>query len=72
MDASLKGLGVVLYQEYVEGLRPVAFASKKLSQSEKQYSIHQLEFLSLKWAVVNKFHDYLYGARYTVRTDKTP
>lgn len=69
VDASLTGLGAVLYQEYAEGLRPVAFASRKLSASEKNYPIHQLEFLSLKWAVVNKFHDYLYGARFTVRTD---
>ncbi|XP_057684821.1 uncharacterized protein LOC130911119 [Corythoichthys intestinalis] len=72
VDASLKGLGAVLYQEYPEGLRPVAFASRKLSASERNYAIHQLEFLSLKWAVVDKFHDYLYGARFTVRTDNNP
>nr|XP_023659188.1 uncharacterized protein LOC111839473 [Paramormyrops kingsleyae] len=72
VDASLKGLGAVLYQEYPEGLRPVAFASRKLKPSEKNYPIHQLEFLSLKWAVVDKLHDYLYGANFTVRTDNNP
>lgn len=72
VDASLSGLGAVLYQEYAEGLRPVAFASRKVSASEKNYPIHQLEFLALKWAVVDKFHDYLYGARFTVRTDNNP
>lgn len=72
VDASLKGLGAVLYQEYPEGLRPVAFASRKLKPSEKNYPIHQLEFLSLKWAVVDKLHDYLYGASFTVRTDNNP
>ncbi|KAL7851429.1 hypothetical protein AOLI_G00217850 [Acnodon oligacanthus] len=72
VDASLKGLGAVLYQEHQEGLRPVAFASRKLSNSEQNYTIHQLEFLALKWAVVDKFHDYLYGARFTVRTDNNP
>uniref|UniRef100_A0A672IWZ8 ribonuclease H n=1 Tax=Salarias fasciatus TaxID=181472 RepID=A0A672IWZ8_SALFA len=72
VDASLKGLGAVLYQEHPEGLRPVAFASRKLSSSERNYPIHQLEFLSLKWAVVDKFHEYLYGARFTVRTDNNP
>lgn len=72
MDASLDGLGAVLNQEYSEGLRPVAFASRKLCQSEKNYPIHQLEFLALKWAVVDKFHDYLYGAKFTVRTDNNP
>ncbi|XP_041837251.1 uncharacterized protein LOC121637270 [Melanotaenia boesemani] len=72
VDASLDGLGAVLNQEYPEGLRPVAFASRKLSQSEKNYPVHQLEFLALKWAVVDKFHNYLYGARFTVRTDNNP
>ena len=30
------------------------------------------EFLALKWAVTNKFKDYLYGAKFTVRTDNNP
>lgn len=72
VDASLNGLGAVLNQEYPEGLRPVAFASRKLSGPEQRYPIHQLEFLALKWAVVDKFHDYLYGAKFTVRTDNNP
>lgn len=71
-DASFKGLGAVLYQEHPEGLRPVAFASRKLSSSEQRYAVHQLEFLALKWAVVDKFHDYLYGVKFTVRTDNNP
>ncbi len=72
VDASLDGLGAVLNQEYPEGLRPIAFASRKLSQSERNYPIHQLEFLAMKWAIVDKFHDYLYGAKFTVRTDNNP
>ncbi|XP_024146840.2 uncharacterized protein LOC112157953 [Oryzias melastigma] len=72
VDASMNGLGAVLNQEYPEGLKPVAFASRKLSESERNYPVHQLEFLALKWAVVEKFHDYLYGARFTVRTDNNP
>lgn len=72
VDASMNGLGAVLNQEYPEGLRPVAFASRKLSVSEQRYPVHQLEFLALKWSVVDKFHDYLYGAKFTVRTDNNP
>ncbi|KAI4883695.1 hypothetical protein NFI96_009130 [Prochilodus magdalenae] len=72
VDASMSGLGAVLNQKYPEGLKPVAFASRKLSLSEQHYPVHQLEFLALKWAVVDKFHDYLYGARFTVRTDNNP
>lgn len=71
-DASLKGLGAVLYQEYPEGLRPVAFASRRVSATEQRYPVHQLEFLALKWAVVDKLHDYLYGAKFTVWTDNNP
>ncbi|KAK3574608.1 hypothetical protein QTP86_011520 [Hemibagrus guttatus] len=51
IDASLSGLGAVLNQEHSDGLRPVAFASRKLNVSEQHYPIHQLEFLALKWAV---------------------
>lgn len=69
IDASFQGLGAVLNQEHQEGLRPVAFATRKLSCSEKNYPVHQLEFLALKWAVVDKFHDYLYRAKFVVRTD---
>lgn len=64
--------GVILYQEHPLGLRPVAFASRKLSNAEQKNPIYQLEFLALKSAVVDKFHDYLYGARFTVRTDNNP
>lgn len=72
VDASFNGLGAVLNQEYPEGLRPVAFASRKLRKRERNYPVHQLEFLALKWAVVDKFHDYLYGAKFTVRTNNNP
>lgn len=71
-DASFKGVGAVLYQEHPEGFRPVAFASRKLSSPEQRNPVHQLEFLALKWAVVVKFHDYLYRAKFTVRTDNNP
>ncbi|KAI4897021.1 hypothetical protein NFI96_032121, partial [Prochilodus magdalenae] len=70
VDASLEGLGVVLNQQYPEGLRPVG--SRKLSNSKRNYPAHQLEFLALKWAVVDKFHDYLYGVKFTVRIDNNP
>ena len=72
MDASLDGLGAVLYQEQ-EGIeRVIAYASRGLRTSEKHYPAHKLEFLCLKWAVVDKFHDYLYGVQFEVRTDNNP
>lgn len=40
VDASLSGLGAVLNQEHPDGLRPVAYASHKLSVGERNYPIH--------------------------------
>lgn len=72
VDASQEGLGAVLYQDQGEGLRPVAFISRSLTPSERHYPAHKLEFLALKWAVVDKLHDYLYGTKFEVRTDNNP
>ncbi|KAK7491055.1 hypothetical protein BaRGS_00017751 [Batillaria attramentaria] len=43
-----------------------------MNQSERRYPAHKLEFVALKWAVTDKFHDYLYGANFVVRTDNNP
>ena len=48
------------------------FASTKLSKAESHYPAHELEFLALKWAVVEKFHMYLYGLTFDVHTDNNP
>ena len=31
-----------------------------------------MEFLTLKWAVVEKFHEYLYGSTFNVHMDNNP
>ena len=68
----LVGLGAVLYQEQ-EGVKQViAYASRSLGKAEKNYPAHKLEFLALKWAVTDKFRDYLYGSTFTVYTDNNP
>ena len=53
-------------------MRVIAYASRGLSPSEKRYPAHKLEFLALKWSVVEKFHDNLYGNTFTVVTDNNP
>lgn len=68
-NASCTGLGAVLYQEHEGKNRVVAYASRGVSRSEARYSAHKLEFLALKWAVTEKFNDYLYGTHFTVVTD---
>lgn len=71
-DASQVGLGAVLYQRQNGKLRVIAYASRGLKPSESRYSAHKLEFLALKWAVCEKFNDYLYGQGFTVFTDNNP
>ena len=72
-DASKKGLGTVLSQVGEDQKeRPVAFASRTLSKSEKNYTTHKLEFLALKWSITDRFHEYLYGSTFEVFTDNNP
>ena len=72
-EASTTGLGAVLYQHQDEQDRVVvAYASRSLKTSERNYPAHKLEFLALKWAITEEFHDYLYGANFDVVTDNNP
>ena len=48
----------------------MAYASRSVSKTESNYPAHKLEFLALKWAVCEKFHEYLYGAKtFDIYTD---
>ena len=72
-DASTTGLGAVLYQKQEDGKeRVIAYASRTLNKAERNYDAHKLEFLALKWAVTDRFHEYLYGATFEVFTDNNP
>ena len=68
-DASSDGLGAVLYQNQDGQRRVIAYASMSLSPSERNYPVHKLEFLALKWAITDKCHEYLYGAEFQVFID---
>ena len=75
-DASQCGLGAVLYQKQEGKDRVISFASRSLTVSEQKYHLHsgKLEFLALKWAVTERFSDYLLYASepFTVYTDNNP
>ena len=75
VDASHQGLGAVLAQEQDGARRPIAFASRGLRKTERNmsnYSSMKLEFLALKWAVTEKFREYLLGSKFTIYTDNNP
>ena len=74
-DASEQGLGGALYQRQDGKLRVIAYGSRTLTASERNYHLHsnKLEFLALKWAITEQFRDYLYYApHFTVYTDNNP
>ena len=72
-DASGLELGAVLYQKDDEETpRPIAFASHSLSRCESNYPAYKLELLALKWAVCDRFHEYVYGSEFDVYTDNNP
>ena len=75
-DASLRGLGAVLSQVDDQGkTHIIAYASWTLRPYEKSmhnYSSAKLELLALKWAVTEKFRDYLLGSKFTVYTNSNP
>ena len=75
-DALLKGLDAILSQQQKDGsIRVIAYASRSLRPSERSmcnYSSAKLELLVLKWAVTEKFRDYLLGSRFQVYMDNNP
>ena len=77
-NASGKGLGAVLSQKLDDGrYHPVAYASRTMNETEQWYHSNKQEFLALKWAVTEQFHEYLtpYGKNkneFVVHTDNNP
>ena len=72
-DASLQGLGTMLFQRDETGTSHViTFPGRSLQpskQSMQNYSSAKLELLALKWAVTEKLRDYLLGSKFTIYTD---
>ena len=77
-DTSGRGLGAVLSQKQADGwYHPIAYASCVMNETEQRYHSNKQEFLALKWAVTEQFHEYLslYGKNrneFVVCTDNNP
>ena len=61
-DASDYGIGAVLMQEHEGKLFPICYASRKLSNAERNYSTIEKECLA-------RFHMYLYGVRFVLQNE---
>ena len=74
-DASVNGLGAVPSQKQDGKLRVIAYASRGLRGTErnmKNYSSMKLELLALKWAVTEKFCEYLLESEFVRYTENNP
>ena len=68
-DASKTGLAITLWQKQADGeVKPIAFGSRFLNDSEKNYSIGELELLAVVLGL-EKFRFYLYGKKVFLYTD---
>ena len=59
-DACTTGLGATLWQKEGEVFRPIAFASRLLTDCERKYAINELELLGALWGLEN-FRNYVNG-----------
>ena len=77
-DTSRRGLGAVLSQKQADGwYHPIAYASCMMNETEQRYHSNKQEFLALKWAVTEQFHEYLSPCgknwnEFVVHTDNNP
>ena len=61
-----------MYQVQEGKQRVITYASWSLTRSERNDPVNKLEFLTLKWAITDKFHEYLYGSQFQVYMDNNP
>lgn len=70
-DASNNAIGAVLLQNVDDLFKPIAFASRKLSETEKRYSATERELLALVYSY-DQFYSHVYGRHITFYTDHEP
>ena len=66
-DASEHGLGAAMFQDG----RPIAYASRQLSEAERRYAQIEKEMLAVSFGL-SRFHHYTYGRDVRVISDHKP
>jgi hypothetical protein len=67
-DASERGIGAVLAQQFEDGVHPIAYISRSLSTAETRWAAVERECLAIVWAI-KTFDVYLAGREFTLETD---
>jgi hypothetical protein len=70
-DTSSYGVGAVLMQESDSKWKPVAFASRTMTETEKRYAQIEKEALAVTWAC-EKCSTYILGMKFLIETDHKP
>ena len=70
-DASSYGLGAVLLQQVGTDWKPIAYASRSMTNTEQRNAQIEKEALATTWAC-EKFADYILGKHIEIETDHKP
>ena len=71
-DASSYGLGAVLLQQNKQNIwKPIAYASRSMTETERRYAQIEKEALATTWAC-EKFTTYVLGKQIVIQTDHKP
>ena len=67
-DASSFGLGAVLFQKDKDDWKPMAYASRSMSETERRYAQIEKKALAVTW-VCEKFTDHILGQKFLIESD---
>ena len=71
-DASDIAIGAILEQDFVLGLQPVAFLSRKFNATEIRYSAYERKLLGIVWAIGQWKHYFQGPHSIIIQTDHAP